>query len=421
LTLSLVRRYRLSARAGEGVRCDINGVFVGDVPLLERSGSAWRPCESAELSVRLSDIYGLPVDMGRKAKGLSACARALNKGDVARAQLVALHLQLPDPLPLAKSAPSPGEIENLVLLLGSAGLLKINSRHWPAGTPDSKGGQFAPKDADLETSSDSKQQQEGDAADDLNFVDDPTRDSSRASRAPRVPEDELSSTGTEAAEEVEARTVGAAGTRAAVRAAALSEMSASIRRAARRIFRKAALEALEKVGTKLALNEIPVVGLIADVSTIYDIYRFAKEFAELRTEIKAATRFVNEGAHTLAQLRASQETMVFPDFPAFAKITEIAPDEEELEKRFGPAGPGMEWHHIIERGSGAATNMLESTDNIIRIPTILHEEITARFLRKEARFGGLSLRDWLRTQPASVKREWGFRVLREAGIIVDGE
>ena len=33
--------------------------------------------------------------------------------------------------------------------------------------------------------------------------------------------------------------------------------------------------------------------------------------------------------------------------------------------------------------------------------------------------GGLSLRNWLKTQPDDVKRDWGLRILRKFELIVD--
>lgn len=81
----------------------------------------------------------------------------LNDGDVVRAQLTALHLQLPEPPSLAKNALSQSDVAKLTVLLDCAGVLKINARHYPAGAPDGKGGQFAPNEADIQATSESHQ------------------------------------------------------------------------------------------------------------------------------------------------------------------------------------------------------------------------------------------------------------------------
>jgi hypothetical protein len=160
------------------------------------------------------------------------------------------------------------------------------------------------------------------------------------------------------------------------------------------------------------------VGLVADISTVYDVYRFVKEFAELRSAIKAATRFVNEGAHTLSDLRVSQKLEVFSNYRAFLKIDVDPNRERELEKRFGSAGDGMSYHHIVERSAGFPESVTETTENIVRIPDILHEAINGRYLQPVSETNRVPLRAWLRTQPYAVQREWGIRVMKEFGIIV---
>lgn len=62
---------------------------------------------------------------------------------------MALHLQLPDPFPLAKSVHTTGEMIVLARQLRASGLLKADwdpAKHprWPAGSPDGVGGEFAP-------------------------------------------------------------------------------------------------------------------------------------------------------------------------------------------------------------------------------------------------------------------------------------
>ncbi len=149
--------FRLGRRPGEGVFCDADGLLVGEVALLERSADlgeaqGWRPRPLVELNRDLSRCYGLPIEIKAKAGGLETVAQALARGDLAHAQMTALHLRLPDPPDLVKSA---GDVEALIDLahrLDASGLLKGDvdpdlHPHWPAGSPDGVGGQFAPKDS----------------------------------------------------------------------------------------------------------------------------------------------------------------------------------------------------------------------------------------------------------------------------------
>lgn len=142
----VLKRHRL----GAGVICSKEGLLVGGVPLLEKRGATWTPRQLDELNRDLSALYGLPVDCAGKRAGLIATSRALNEGEVAKAQIVTLHLRLPYPPHLAKGARlKAAEIALIARELQQSGLLKAGwdaSLHprWPAGSPDSTGGQFAP-------------------------------------------------------------------------------------------------------------------------------------------------------------------------------------------------------------------------------------------------------------------------------------
>jgi len=149
------RRFGLSDQSGTGVSCDENGVSVGAVPLLERTRGTvrghdqWQPRPLAHINHGLSKRYGLPVEFARKVDGLKAVAQALSRGDLVHAQIATLHLKIPDPPSLAKSAQGRGEMINLARQLQASGLLKEDwdpTKHprWPAGSPGGIGGEFAP-------------------------------------------------------------------------------------------------------------------------------------------------------------------------------------------------------------------------------------------------------------------------------------
>jgi hypothetical protein len=101
------------------------------------------------LNRELRNCYGLPVEFDSKIAGLATVARALNRGDLLHAQIATLHLQIPDPPRLTKAPRSTEDIIELARQLKASGLLKADwdpTKHprWPAGSPDSIGGQFAP-------------------------------------------------------------------------------------------------------------------------------------------------------------------------------------------------------------------------------------------------------------------------------------
>ena len=154
---TLIDEFRLSRRGSGGVFCDEGGAFVGAVPMLARTRrngkDEWRPRDCDDLSKEMSAQYGLPIDMSSKRGGLTAIAKALNEGDVVRAQVATVLLGVPDPPSLSKGAPSREEMIKLASDLHSSGLLKAdwdpdNTRAGLPARPDSQGGQFAPKGAD---------------------------------------------------------------------------------------------------------------------------------------------------------------------------------------------------------------------------------------------------------------------------------
>lgn len=147
-----IRFFGLSSPAAKsGLSCDADGAFIDDIPLLKSvtPNGQWIPRSCDEISNEISSRYGLPIDLSSRAGGLDVIARALNAGDVARAQIAAVLLAIPEPPPLSKGVPSP-QAEQFIRELFVSGLIKADwnpDKHprWPAGSPDSRGGEFAPK------------------------------------------------------------------------------------------------------------------------------------------------------------------------------------------------------------------------------------------------------------------------------------
>ena len=148
-----IREFRLSPSGyGRGISCDASGAFIDSIPLLKRSlDNAWIPRDAAELSDALGAHYGLPIDISSKTAGLDAIARALNAGDITHAQLVTLHLQIPETPQLAKSAEPHEDAISFIRGLDAGNLLQKvwqpdDHPRWPAGSPDKQEGEFEPKD-----------------------------------------------------------------------------------------------------------------------------------------------------------------------------------------------------------------------------------------------------------------------------------
>jgi hypothetical protein len=90
-----------------------------------------------------------------------------------------------------------------------------------------------------------------------------------------------------------------------------------------------------------------------------------------------------------------------------------------LEKRFGPPGDGYEYHHIVEQGQAGlrlTANELNSTWNIVRIPKLLHEEISAEY-SSGVRDGGGRFRSMLRSKAFDEQWRHGVETMQRLGII----
>lgn len=156
---------------------------------------------------------------------------------------------------------------------------------------------------------------------------------------------------------------------------------------------------------------IPGLDAVAGVATAADLAAMAEEYGALKRNADAAIEFIQKGPYDLEQLRVSPDDETFSSFWEFKKT--------DLDKRFGPAGDGLEYHHIVEQSSNGdiPARELQSTQNIVLIPRLLHEEISAQYSRSSYELNGSSLRASLNGASFDDRRNAGLQVMREIGIL----
>jgi hypothetical protein len=92
-----------------------------------------------------------------------------------------------------------------------------------------------------------------------------------------------------------------------------------------------------------------------------------------------------------------------------------------FKRAIGPAGESKSWHHIIEQHAGNlkrfGAEALHNTENVIKVETKLHKEISAFYSSKQPDTGSMVVREWLRTQSYEQQRAYGLKVLRDFGVI----
>ena len=69
---------------------------------------------------------------------------------------------------------------------------------------------------------------------------------------------------------------------------------------------------------------------------------------------------------------------------------------------------GYDIHHIVEKSGaykdGFSEALVEGRENLVRVPTLKHWEITAWYMTKDEKYGGISPREYLES------RGWEERV-----------
>jgi hypothetical protein len=179
---------------------------------------------------------------------------------------------------------------------------------------------------------------------------------------------------------------------------------------------RAALQVALVAVTTVPLEGVPGVNVAVSVRAALELGAIAVELGNDEIEINRAIEFVEKGPYTLDQLQVSGNGDTFSSFDDFKKTSFI----EAMLKAYGAAGPGKEWHHIVEQGGDNATNFspeqLHSTKNIMPLPDPVHDLVTAEYA-KEYDHSGVSVREWLSGQ--SFEDQWneGIKILRRLGIV----
>jgi hypothetical protein len=389
------RVWRLS-ESGEtnlGLACTEDGLMLGGTRLVERCGGRFMVRERGDIERLLSRAYRINIAADRLMKGLETVAAALNANDRGMACIAAVHLQIPD-LP-DYAAREEMEAEDRLILRREArrAFQKASPddpKHpgWPKGTEGGRGGKFRPK-----TGAEAPEQPKTETE-----IAEPPNAPSQPAEPPELP--------AQVSEQVS-------------EAVKLRAMRLALRRGAR-IVAVASLHMIPEAATNL----IPFLDVAGDIALAYDTAQTILEFKKLAAAIKAASDFVKQGPHTLQELEIPINDIAsngYEDFSTFEALKKGDTAIELLEKRFGPAGDGWQYHHIVTQGGENEENIpaqqLHNTENVIRLPTLLHEVVNAEYLKPAEENSEMSLYEWLQTQPYDVQRERGLQILRDLRIL----
>jgi hypothetical protein len=344
------------SEAGEdnlGLAITSDGLVLGHTPLLERRDSSFVVRAPHEIQRLLSRAYRRGVAVDRLMSGLATVASALNANDPCLARIAAVHLRVPN-LP-NRSARDDMEAEDVL----------IKSADWK---PDLR---------EIRKAS----------------PDDP--------KHPGWP----------------AGTPGGRGGKFRPKDGSAAALTEKIKNLVTREQLRMNLAAALHVGFEALANLVPGIDIAADVAMLTEIASVLSKYGKLAAEAATAVAFVRNAPYSLGDLRVSSDYMELSSYDAFVK-NQLSP--EFALKYFGPAGDGSQYHHLVTQGGAnadAVLPQLQSTNNILILPTLLHEIVSDEYRRPAPYNSNITLYQWLQTQPYEVQREYGLQILRDLNIL----
>jgi hypothetical protein len=351
---AMIRMWRLS-EAGEdnlGLACTDEGLVLGRTPLIERRDHRFVVRDRDEIEALLTRAYRKNVAADRLMSGLATVAAALNANDPCLARIAAVHLRIPD-LP-DRSARDIMEVEDILIKCAGTDLSEIRK-----ASPD-----------------------------------DPKHPGWPAGTPGGIGGEFRPKDGSEAA--------------------ITQEIKDRISRQKLRLNLVAALH----IGLEALANLIPGVDVAADVTMVADLARTLTEYGKLAIDATAAFNFIKAGPHSIEDLQVSSSD--YEEFSNYDQFLKVGASPDQMAKRFGGAGPGNQYHHIVTQGGANADiippEQLQNTENIIILPTLLHEAVNDEYLGPSPD-PNMNLYQWLQTQPYDVQREFGLQILRDLHIL----
>jgi hypothetical protein len=339
-----------------------NGLMVGQTPLVERRSGRYVVRERAEVELlwgRARFDHSAP-EIDSLMSGLATVAAALNANDQCLARIAAVHLKIPDLW----------DDQARYALEAEDALIKLGFRQFEASATENAIGKASP--------------------------DDPEH--------PGWPKGTPDGKGGQFRPKTDAE-IGA------------EAKARLIRLAARRALRIGSLKLLRLV-PEAAANVVPILDVAADAAMALDIADAVAQYWKLATDITAAFDFANQGPHSFEDLQVSPGD--YEQFSSYGDFVKLESALAIVTKRFGPAGDGYQYHHIVTQGGANADNIpaeqLQNTDNVIRLPTLLHEAVNGEYARVK-QGTDITEYEWVQTQPYDVQREEGLRILRNLNIL----
>jgi hypothetical protein len=109
------------------------------------------------------------------------------------------------------------------------------------------------------------------------------------------------------------------------------------------------------------------------------------------------------------------------NYPYIASYLDPPKTLNELQRNVADPKQGYEIHHIAEEAASRKDNIpeneIQSGENLVRVPTLKHWEITSWMMRSNPKYGGLSPREYLKGKSWEERLKVGREALIETGVL----
>jgi hypothetical protein len=124
---------------------------------------------------------------------------------------------------------------------------------------------------------------------------------------------------------------------------------------------------------------------------------------------------------TLLEAAAETAGWLYDKLPYIRAYLDGPRSLEELQRDVGKPEKGYEVHHIVEQTpaarEGHSQEDIDGPDNLVRVPTLKHWEITGWYMTRNRDYNYLSPRAFLQGKSWQMRRKVGIEALTDAGVL----
>jgi hypothetical protein len=135
---------------------------------------------------------------------------------------------------------------------------------------------------------------------------------------------------------------------------------------------------------------------------------------------RAVATYLSRYGGTFGKLAAGAYWL-YGEYPRIKAYLDSPKTLEELQQAVSSPQKGYDIHHIVEQTSaeqdGFPRSQIDATDNLVRIPTYKHWEVSAWSQTRNQDFDNLSPRDHLRGKSWDERRRVGLGALMKFGVL----